>query len=1335
MCLRALHPLCVYTPRVHTHGCLACSGRAIYEDSTTGIWPFNFDDDESYIDRQDDASCKANQCEAMRIPASSEGQPRYGLHKNQARGSPEIDVAEVMPGDAFIYYDMKYAAEHNCTAPDLRTTRALSYRTPMVSTSLQSAPGLPTDADQRPRRECAPVLYNNSAAPPWGMQMQWYEELDIFRYGKERSTEYSVKPNYAFWGELFTGMKWAGIEDPTVLPDLQTDALSANTQLGETYWTSFHTYRLEWRAGGDGAFMRWTLDGKLQFMIDSGPFKERRLSFNGKPGGVMKKRGMPREPMYVILNVDSSPKWGWGNKTALNCLMCDPTQCEKKRAEAHTFYDDLCHTLPDAKYLIDYVRVYQPPNKIQVGCDPPTHPTRRWIAGHADTYKQQAPTQNETIKKVARGGAACSDDASCNAPHGTCVTGACECSHPDNMTGLLYTGPSCKSQAGIRQTPPPPQGPSPANLLRGRSLSDSGGSGRTRINGPESIECYEFELMAHEASASCLPPNTYDNPRLNRLTALLCEASAAAGPTEGSTIYSLSTCTRSNGVIDFEEWADTCDPLVNSTDYTAWSACVDALSNCSARMRAATVLAEYSRADRAQGGSKCCNTFYTGSTGANNLTCVEEDQDTVPSSSSLDQWLDPGMRGVLYAPYMPGLNPILGDDLYADINTEYFVRDMRALHRLGATTVLLNSYGLDQLHGHRQALFNATNFIPSDGGKQDRVQSYVQQEESTWTPIQVIASLTLSQKDIVLGDTLEVSEGLLSSAVLSQKSTVTTQAVQTITQDNTQANAQETTIRYDGEAARSSQVRLDDASSDEALPKVINKEAKLRYFCDQAAIFASNVLTPDGNRRVTYDGLPFGAGAPHSKVNIRAINLDLGANDPDKWSDPYSLVSAQARIASRSSQRCFVRRPVLSMCAPPRAQDLLLDHDQDWNLFHISERMAQCASDVVMSSVPFRARPILVSLVDRISEPGTECAAGESCAMVDADDYIDEYRKYKELPSQMQTEGGVWTPPSVGGFVIKVSRSRGCDALGLAQSVAAQARRFQMSFGVSLELWFSIGVDAFDSREQMEYPAADGSGLDPQAACVLDLIKSVSDGCRGGGVSCGVILEEYSDSYWRASTAPTGNQVGCGTLSGSPERLEDSTVQHLQCGKMLACPMQQERCFQPSNNFSLRLCIFPETPDNEFCMLPGYLACDPYTGPEQAVGNGLPKCSPRGLSTDMEHNVAWDGLMRVPTQTNGSKKCTEGAHLVNSTLEPRRTFYAIMHLWNPPTLETQSTLPYQMREARSMVRKQGERIDNLWDNGWAVIGTLLGWALIMLVILACFRAVLVNFPQKQKGRM
>jgi hypothetical protein len=64
---------------------------------------------------------------------------------------------------------------------------------------------------------------------------------------------------------------------------------------------------------------------------------------------------MPEEPMYLILNLGISPNFG-----AID-------------------YEGLEEMWP-VHMLVDYVRVYQDPKKINVGCDPEGFPTTKFIA-------------------------------------------------------------------------------------------------------------------------------------------------------------------------------------------------------------------------------------------------------------------------------------------------------------------------------------------------------------------------------------------------------------------------------------------------------------------------------------------------------------------------------------------------------------------------------------------------------------------------------------------------------------------------------------------------------------------------------------------------------------------------------------------------------------------------------------------------------------------------------------------------------------------------------------------------------------------------------------------
>ncbi|KAG8689951.1 hypothetical protein FRC09_012188 [Ceratobasidium sp. 395] len=88
-------------------------------------------------------------------------------------------------------------------------------------------------------------------------------------------------------------------------------------------------------------------------------------------------RPVPEEPMYILANLGISEGFG-----AI----------------------DFEHLVFPVYMLIDYVRVYQPSNKRNVGCDPPNFPTADYINTYieaytnpnlttwVDSYKQRVPT-------------------------------------------------------------------------------------------------------------------------------------------------------------------------------------------------------------------------------------------------------------------------------------------------------------------------------------------------------------------------------------------------------------------------------------------------------------------------------------------------------------------------------------------------------------------------------------------------------------------------------------------------------------------------------------------------------------------------------------------------------------------------------------------------------------------------------------------------------------------------------------------------------------------------------------------------------------------------------
>ncbi|XP_006455620.1 hypothetical protein AGABI2DRAFT_227064 [Agaricus bisporus var. bisporus H97] len=114
----------------------------------------------------------------------------------------------------------------------------------------------------------------------------------------------------------------------------------------------FSVYGFEYKPGFDNAYITWINDGKQAWtLMGAGMGADTRTEIHARP--------VPQEPMYVIANLGFSPNFGYID------------------------FDKL--TLP-AVMSIDYVRIYQPKNAVNVGCDPVGFPTAKYIETYEEAY-------------------------------------------------------------------------------------------------------------------------------------------------------------------------------------------------------------------------------------------------------------------------------------------------------------------------------------------------------------------------------------------------------------------------------------------------------------------------------------------------------------------------------------------------------------------------------------------------------------------------------------------------------------------------------------------------------------------------------------------------------------------------------------------------------------------------------------------------------------------------------------------------------------------------------------------------------------------------------------
>ncbi|CAE6521538.1 unnamed protein product [Rhizoctonia solani] len=125
----------------------------------------------------------------------------------------------------------------------------------------------------------------------------------------------------------------------------------------------FAVYGFEYRPGNDG-YILWTNDNEPAWkMYGAGMGPDDLVKIGQRP--------VPQEPMYMIINLGISPQFGGIDFEHLTLPA--------------TMLVDWHLTLP-ATMLVDWVRVYQPKNNHNIGCDPPDFPTRDYINTYIEAY-------------------------------------------------------------------------------------------------------------------------------------------------------------------------------------------------------------------------------------------------------------------------------------------------------------------------------------------------------------------------------------------------------------------------------------------------------------------------------------------------------------------------------------------------------------------------------------------------------------------------------------------------------------------------------------------------------------------------------------------------------------------------------------------------------------------------------------------------------------------------------------------------------------------------------------------------------------------------------------
>ncbi|KAG7664122.1 uncharacterized protein J8A68_002376 [[Candida] subhashii] len=134
-------------------------------------------------------------------------------------------------------------------------------------------------------------------------------------------------------------------------------ALSATTMLNLTWYergangtSNFQEYAFEYINDDTIGYIRWFVGDQPTMTVHAQALH---------PNGNIDFRQISKEPMSIVMNLGMSNNWAYIDWPSLS--------------------------FPVTMY-VDYVRVYQPEDQINVGCDPPGYPTQEYIQQHLNIY-------------------------------------------------------------------------------------------------------------------------------------------------------------------------------------------------------------------------------------------------------------------------------------------------------------------------------------------------------------------------------------------------------------------------------------------------------------------------------------------------------------------------------------------------------------------------------------------------------------------------------------------------------------------------------------------------------------------------------------------------------------------------------------------------------------------------------------------------------------------------------------------------------------------------------------------------------------------------------------
>ncbi|KAF7974659.1 hypothetical protein HWV62_11546 [Athelia sp. TMB] len=170
------------------------------------------------------------------------------------------------------------------------------------------------------------------------------------------------------WAPFNSGYVWFNTSENLIIPNPDISVL--NTYIGgqyqqatsvitttnqdcyETKTQCYGVYGFEYKPGFDGAYISWISNGQLVWTLN-------QAGMAADPAVNISARPIPQEPLYLIMNLGQSHNFG---------------------------FVDTKHIPYPVTMKVDYIRVYQPKDAINVGCDPKDFPTAAYIEQYIEAY-------------------------------------------------------------------------------------------------------------------------------------------------------------------------------------------------------------------------------------------------------------------------------------------------------------------------------------------------------------------------------------------------------------------------------------------------------------------------------------------------------------------------------------------------------------------------------------------------------------------------------------------------------------------------------------------------------------------------------------------------------------------------------------------------------------------------------------------------------------------------------------------------------------------------------------------------------------------------------------